>query len=44
MYDLSDSLVNNSQGILELQFNLSDAGLLGSGDSVMKTTELLNQF
>ena len=34
----------NEHNMLELKFNLSDAVLLGSGDSVKQTSEVLNKY
>ena len=43
-YAIQNSLVMNEHKMLELKFNLSDAVLLGSGDSVKQTSEVLNKF
>ena len=43
-YDLKNSLMMNEHNMLELKINLTDAVLLGSGDSVKQTSEVLNKF
>ena len=37
-------LRNNSHGLLELPFDLSDATLMGSSDHVLKMTEVISRF
>ena len=44
MYDLKQDLIFNEHDMLELKFNLSDAVLLGSSESVSKTSEVINKF
>ena len=37
-------LVTNGHNLLELKFNISDAVLLGSGDSIESMTEVVSKY
>ena len=40
----NNTLTHNSHNLLELQFNLSDAVLLGSGDSMEQIPEVISTY
>ena len=43
-YNLSNSLNKNQHDIMELNLNISDAALLGSGSSINKSNEIISTF
>ena len=43
-YNLTDALVKNKHDMLELQLNISDAVLKGSGSSVNKMKEVVSRY